>query len=31
MDRDDDSLFPERENDKEVHHYVYEWKPECYK
>lgn len=31
IDRDDDSLFPERENDKEAHHYVYEWKPECYK
>ena len=26
IDKDDNSLFPERENDKEVHYYVYERK-----
>ena len=29
--KDDNSLFPEKENDKEVHYYVYELKAECYK
>ena len=31
IDKDDHSLFPERENDKEVHYYVYERKTEGYK
>ena len=31
IDKDDNSLFPERENDKEVLYYVYERKTECYK
>ena len=31
IDKDNNSLFPERENDKEVHYYVYERKTECYK
>ena len=31
IDKDDNSLFLERENDKGVHYYVYERKTECYK
>ena len=31
IDNNDNSLFPERENDKEVHYCVYERKTECYK
>ena len=31
IDKDDNSLFPERENNKEVHYYVHERKTECYK
>ena len=31
IDKDDNSLFPEKENDKEVHYYVYERNTECYK
>ena len=30
-DKDDDSLFPERENYKEIHYYIHERKTECYK
>ena len=30
IDKDDNSLFPERENDKDVHYYVYERKTECH-
>ena len=31
IDKDDNSLFPERENDKEAHYHVYIQKTECYK
>ena len=31
IDKNDNSLFPERENDKEAHYYVYKQKTECYK
>ena len=31
IDKYDNGLFPERENNKDVHYYVYERKTECYK
>ena len=31
IDKDNNSLSPEKENDKEVHYYAYEQKTECYK